>query len=48
LYTWGYNKLRQLIELWWAEAGKYNVLPLADRFQPALGLVKDKPSYTYF
>src|SRR5215467_3725912 len=42
------DKLRQLVELWWAEAGKYNVLPLADRFRPALGLVKDKASYTYY
>ena len=25
------DKLRQLVELWWAEAGKYNVLPLDDR-----------------
>ncbi|WP_165423508.1 arylsulfatase [Ktedonosporobacter rubrisoli] len=25
------EKLRQLIELWWVEAGRYNVLPLDDR-----------------
>jgi arylsulfatase len=27
------QKLVNLITLWWAEAGKYNVLPLDDRFQ---------------
>ena len=25
------EKLRQLVDLWWAEAGKHNVLPLDDR-----------------
>ena len=25
------DKLRQLVDMWWAEAGKYNVLPLDDR-----------------
>src|SRR5690606_11325935 len=25
------EKLRQMIDLWWAEAGKHNVLPLDDR-----------------
>ncbi len=25
------EKLQQLVELWWSEAGKYNVLPLDDR-----------------
>ncbi len=25
------NKLREMIERWWAEAGRYNVLPLDDR-----------------
>jgi arylsulfatase len=30
------DKLRQLVEMWWAEAGKYNVLPLDDRKQERL------------
>jgi arylsulfatase len=30
------EKLRQLVELWWAEAGKYNVLPLDDRLHERL------------
>jgi hypothetical protein len=30
------EKLRRLVELWWAEAGKYNVLPLDDRLQERL------------
>jgi arylsulfatase len=42
-----HDKLRQLVELWWAEAGKYNVLPLADRFQP-FGAQKEKASYTCY
>jgi hypothetical protein len=46
------DKLRQLVELWWAEAGKYNVLPLDDRFQErVLGramLQKDKTSFVYY
>ena len=25
------EKVRELVEMWWAEAGKYNVLPLDDR-----------------
>ena len=25
------DKLREMVELWWSEAGKYNVLPLDDR-----------------
>ena len=27
------ERLRRLVELWWAEAGRYEVLPLDDRFQ---------------
>ena len=27
------DRLRRLIELWWTEAGRYDVLPLDDRFQ---------------
>ncbi|HEY7079512.1 MAG TPA: arylsulfatase [Nitrososphaeraceae archaeon] len=46
------KKLHQLIEMWWAEAGKYNVLPLDDRKQERLIsreiLKKEKTSYTYY
>ncbi|MGC2681891.1 MAG: arylsulfatase [Candidatus Nitrosopolaris sp.] len=46
------EKVRQLVELWWAEAGKYNVLPLDDRLQERLivarGGVKERTSYTYY
>jgi len=46
------DKLRQLVELWWAEAGKYNVLPLDDRLQERLlgraALEKEKTSYTCY
>ena len=46
------DKLRQLVELWWAEAGKYNVLPLDDRITTRLivarGGVKERTSYTYY
>jgi arylsulfatase A-like enzyme len=31
------EKLKELIELWWAEAGKYNVLPLDDRMVSRVG-----------
>lgn len=31
------EKLRELIELWWAEAGKYGVLPLDDRHDRGMG-----------
>ena len=38
--------------MWWAEAGKYNVLPLDDRLQERLmiarGGIKERTSYTYF
>jgi arylsulfatase len=30
------RKLVDLVTMWWAEAGKYNVLPLDDRFQERL------------
>lgn len=30
------QKMIQLVGLWWAEAGRYNVLPLDDRFQERL------------
>ncbi len=46
------DKLRQLVELWWAEAGKYNVLPLDDRLHERLSgramLQKEKTSYVYY
>lgn len=46
------KKLHQLIEMWWAEADKYNVLPLDDRKQERLIsreiLKKEKTSYTYY
>ena len=46
------EKLRQLVEMWWAEAGKYNVLPLDDRFmERALAreqTEKEKKSYTFY
>ncbi len=48
------EKLRELIDLWWVEAGRYNVLPLDDRtlelfgsrFQP--GSVHANRKYTYY
>jgi arylsulfatase len=48
------KKLRELQDLWWAEAGKYNVLPLDDRFieradvsiRPSLTTGKTK--FTYY
>jgi arylsulfatase len=48
------GKLKELIELWWAEAGKNNVLPLDDRLpveilnQPRPQLTKARESYLYF
>lgn len=44
------DKLRQLVEMWWAEAGKYNVLPLDDRISSRLLAreIKDQTSYTYY
>ena len=46
------DKLRQLVELWWAEAEKYNVLPLDDRFQQRLAeramMDKEKTSFVFY
>jgi arylsulfatase len=46
------NKLRQLVEMWWAEAGKYNVLPLDDRLQERLAgraiTEKERTSYAFY
>jgi arylsulfatase len=46
------EKLRHLVETWWAEAGKYNVLPLDDRLHTRLitrrGETKEQTSYIYY
>jgi arylsulfatase A-like enzyme len=46
------EKLRQLVELWWVEAGKYNVLPLDDRFSERVvsrdQIDKEKKSYLFY
>jgi arylsulfatase len=46
------KKLIELVGLWWAEAGKYGVLPLDDRFQvralSRAGLTADRTKYTFF
>ena len=48
------EKLRELVELWWSEAGRYDVLPLDDRsvelFQapPKPGSVADRTVFTYY
>jgi arylsulfatase A-like enzyme len=45
------DKLRQLVELWWAEAGKYNVMPLDDRRMErfsAREAVEERTSYTFY
>jgi hypothetical protein len=46
------EKLRHLVEIWWAEAGKYNVLLLDDRLHARLittrGATKERTSYTYY
>lgn len=44
------DKLRHLVEMWWAEAGKYNVLPLDDRISLRLLAreTKEQPSCTYY
>ncbi|MCP4757661.1 MAG: arylsulfatase [Proteobacteria bacterium] len=48
------EKLRELIDMWWIEAGKYGVLPLDDRnvelFRPIFkpGSPHAKRSYTYY
>jgi arylsulfatase len=42
------ERLRKLIELWWSEAGKYNVLPLDDReWQRAAQRLKMNPRTHY-
>ena len=44
------KKLIELVGLWWAEAGRYNVLPLDDRFQERSlareGLAADRTKFT--
>ncbi|MCD1294145.1 arylsulfatase [Methanocella sp. CWC-04] len=47
------EKLQELIETWWMEAGKYHVLPLDGRGQERLAeprpvMVKDRTKYTYY
>lgn len=47
------EKLKQLIDLWWTEAGKYNVLPLDDRggqrfFEPKPDVFHDRKEYIYY
>ena len=46
------EKVRELQDLWWAEAGKYQVLPLDDNLIAKLGaqrpsVVEDRELYTY-
>jgi arylsulfatase len=47
-----FEKLRQLVELWWVEAGKYNVLPLDERFAERQGAKgeegQEKKSYMFY
>ena len=48
------NKLQQLIELWWAEAGRYNALPLENRSVVEIltterpQLAKPRDRYVYY
>ncbi|MEW6185575.1 MAG: arylsulfatase [Thermodesulfobacteriota bacterium] len=47
------QKLRELIDLWWAEAGKYQVLPLDDRtgsrfYEQKPRLDQGRNSFTFF
>ena len=48
------KKLRELQDLWWSEAAKYNVLPLddrmAERVDPTIrpGLTKGRTKFTYY
>ena len=47
------GKLRELQDLWWAEAGRYNALPLDDRgtqrfFDPRPKPFRDRPEYVYY
>lgn len=46
-------KVRQLVDLWWAEAGKFQVLPLDDNLIAKLAarrptVVEDRSVYTYY
>lgn len=45
------DKLKQLVEMWWAEAGRYNVLPLDDRKQERLVAREaegERTTYTFY
>lgn len=48
------GKLNELVELWWSEAGRYDVLPLDDRSvelfraPPKPGSVADRRVFTYY
>jgi arylsulfatase len=46
------RKLIDLVGLWWAEAGRYNVLPLDDRFQERMlgrgDLYQTRPQRTFY
>jgi arylsulfatase len=45
------QKLREMIELWWAEAGKYNVLPLDDRMHARLAAreeLQERDSFVFY
>lgn len=46
------KKMIELVTLWWAEAGRYGVLPLDDRFQDRImerqGLVADRTKFTFY
>jgi arylsulfatase len=46
------KKMIELVGLWWAEAGRHNVLPLDDRFQSRMlsrqGLVAERSKYTFY
>lgn len=44
------DKLKELVEMWWAEAGRYNVLPLDDRTHARLLAreTSEKTSYTFY
>jgi arylsulfatase len=47
------EKLQELIERWWVEAGKYGVLPLDARMQARMGepkplAAREKPRYIYY
>ena len=45
------ERLQQLIDLWWEEAGKYNVLPLSDMFTSGFarpGGVRPRRAFTLY